>query len=164
VNPGWIHELVAAIGLKGAEAIAKRHGIEIDVGEVKTVKEYTQAASENGDEGPQPIDVASRVVAHLFHRIPGIKKIGKRAEGKEKKAGIVSDSLALVAQLMARNEALVVEKGAETAEAIGGDLLNNLVKGLQPRPASGVINDTDIPDFGRAEPEVVPINNETEVQ
>jgi hypothetical protein len=156
--------LVAAVTLKGVEAVAKRHGVEIDVGQVKTVKEYTQTISESDDDGPQPIDVASRVVAHLFHRIPGIKKIGKRAEGKERKAGIVSDTLALVAQLAARNEQLIVEKGAETAEAVGGEILGNVLQGLSVKP-NGVVTDADQTDFGVVEPDnVTPINQDTEVK
>lgn len=140
--------------LKGAQAAAKKHGIDIDVGEVKTVKEYTQAATSD-EEIPQPIEVASRVVAHLFHRIPGIKKLGKRAEGKDKKAGIVSDTLALLAQLMARNEEYVVDTGVKVAETAGNDLIQTLVKGFQS--PSGVVSDDDgIIHLGVVEPDSVP--------
>jgi hypothetical protein len=141
--------------LKGAEAAAKKHGINIDVGDVKTVKEYTQAATDSEDI-PQPIEVASRVIAHLFHRIPGIKKLGKRAEGKDKKAGILSDTLALVAQLMARNEDLVVDTGVKVAESAGNDLIQTLVKGFQSQTGVVSDDDEDVIHLGVIQPDSIP--------
>jgi hypothetical protein len=87
------------------------------MGEVKKVDEYLSTASE-GNEGPQPVEVASRVVAHLAHRVPLAKKITKRFEGRDKSSGIFSDIGILLAQLVSRNEELITEQGIEVISSI----------------------------------------------
>lgn len=50
-----------------------------------------------------PAETLARVIAHIFHRTPGVSRIEKRLEGKDKTAGIGSDILALLTQLAQRN-------------------------------------------------------------
>ncbi len=96
------------------EALAERNGIKLDMGDVKPVSEYLSSGSlGSGEDGPQPVVVASRVVAHLAHRFPLSKRITKRFEGRDKSAGIFSDFLTLLAQIADRNEELIKEQGAD---------------------------------------------------
>lgn len=103
--------MVAALGLKAVEALAEKHGVKLDMGTVKPVSEYVSGPSEGPT--PEPMDVAPRVVAHIAHRIPGLRKLGKMSEDKGNKTGIVTDILTLAAQLLERNEELVVDKALE---------------------------------------------------
>lgn len=68
------------------------------------------------DDAPEPIEVMARVLAHISHRIPGVRWISKklRLEGEGKSAGIGSDLISLVVQLYRRNEDVI--KAVITAE------------------------------------------------
>lgn len=90
------------------------------MGEVKKVDEYLSTASESS-EGPQPVEVASRVVAHLAHRMPLAKKITKRFEGRDKSSGIFSDIGILLAQIVSRNEELITEQGVEIISSLASN-------------------------------------------
>lgn len=61
------------------------------------------------EDAPEPIEVMARVLAHLSHRIPGVRWINKklRLEGEGKTAGIGSDLISLVVQLYRRNEDVI---------------------------------------------------------
>jgi len=104
--------VTAALALKAIEALAEKHGVKLDMGTVKPVSEYVSGPSDGPT--PEPMDVAPRVVAHIAHRIPGLRKLGKLSEVKsENKSGIVTDILTLASQLLERNEELVMDKGLE---------------------------------------------------
>lgn len=111
VEPGRVHELIAAMGLMGIKTLAERQGIELNLGKVKKVEEYLSTASEG--EGSDPVEIASRLVAHIAHRLPFVKTIGRKFEGTDKKSGIFGDLLAFGAQVASRNEDLIKEQGAE---------------------------------------------------
>lgn len=150
--------MIAATALKGAEALAKKHGIDLNVGEVKQVDDILAAGSPDNSEGPQPIDVASRVVAHLGHRLPLSKRITKKFEGKDSKSGIMSDFAALFAQLAARNEQLIVDKGGEVLSD-----LPSILKGVSKPPVSSVVTETEtVVDFGPTDPEVAVSQSDTQ--
>lgn len=92
------------------------------MGDVKPVREYMDAKTfvddpENPGEkkevdAPQPVEVASRVIAHLGYRVPGFQKLNKRFSGKDRTSGILSDLGILIGQVAARNEELLEEVGA----------------------------------------------------
>lgn len=94
--------------LKAVEAIAEKHGVKLDMGTVKPVSEYVNGPSDG--PAPEPMDVAPRVVAHIAHRIPGLRKLGKLSENKGNKTGVLTDITTLLAQLLERNEELVTDK------------------------------------------------------
>jgi len=156
VEPGWVHELIAGIGLKVVQAVAERNGISLNIGEVDT-EDLTPSVIQ-GEDGPQPVEVASRVVAHVAHRVPGVKRIEKKLEGKEKRSGILSDMGALAVQLYAKNQETV----DEFAEKVLGQAMSGLLKPRTrpmqqtPSPMDGQPN---IVDFGVASPVGSPNNN-----
>lgn len=115
VIPGKWHEVAAALLLKGIEALADRNGVKLDMGTVKPVSEYVSGPSDGPT--PEPMDVAPRVIAHVVNRIPGIRKLGKMSEDKGAKSGFLTDLTTLAAQLLERNEELVVDKGEEIVVA-----------------------------------------------
>lgn len=100
-----MHEAIAGVGLKALQAVAESKGVNLSVGDIKAEDIAPPAITDA--EGPQPLDVASRVVAHIFHRVPGVRKIEKRLEGRDKSSGILSDIGTLCAQLYVRNEGLI---------------------------------------------------------
>lgn len=156
VEPGWVHELIAGIGLKVAQAVAERNGIKLNVGEVDT-EDLTPSVIQ-GEDGPQPIEVASRVVAHVAHRVPGVRRIEKKLEGKEKRSGILSDMGALAVQLYAKNQETV----DDFAEKVLGQAMSGLLKPrnrptAQPTPSE--FGNPNIVDFGIAHPVGSPNNN-----
>lgn len=88
-----------------------RKGIALDMGEVRPVKEYMEDVSAVAAE-PDPVKVASRVVAHVAHRIPFAKSVTKRFEGHERRSGIFSDIGVLIGQIAGRNESLIKDHAA----------------------------------------------------
>ena len=120
------------------EAIAERKGIKLNVGDIS---KEDLAPSLTAEDAPQPLEVASRIVAHIGHRIPGVRKIEKRLEGKDKTAGILSDFLGLAAQLYARNEQAI-------NEAAGIVLASKIPGGQAAAPDMGEA----VVDFGAVAP------------
>ena len=61
------------------------------------------------DDAPEPIEVLAHLLAHVFHRIPGVRWISKklRLEGEGKSAGMGSDIISLIVQLYRRNEDVI---------------------------------------------------------
>lgn len=59
------------------------------------------------DDAPEPAVLLSRILAHVGHRIPGFRRIEKRLEGREARAGLGSDVVALLLQLYFRNRDLI---------------------------------------------------------
>lgn len=59
------------------------------------------------DDSPEPAVLLSRILAHIGHRIPGFRRIEKRLEGREARAGLGSDVIALALQLYFRNRDLI---------------------------------------------------------
>jgi hypothetical protein len=107
VQPGWIHETAATFILN---LISARTGATIgkplNVGDIEPNEAALQDEIQIVSEGREPVELLARILAHIGHRTPVVKKIEKRLEGKNTKSGIFSDILALVAQLIARNKEL----------------------------------------------------------
>lgn len=102
VDPGWIHQAVGAGLLKLAQEIAESKGLNLKVGTVDLDSDPTV-----DDSGSEPADLAARLVAHAFHRLPGISRIEKQLEGQNKSSGMFSDLAALCAQLAKRNRPFI---------------------------------------------------------
>lgn len=52
----------------------------------------------------EPLELLSRIIAHLGHRIPGLKKIERRLEGNARSSGLASDLSAFLINLYTKNE------------------------------------------------------------
>lgn len=98
VEPGWIHTLLAGVTLRALKSA------DIEAGDIEDdlIRQIP-----GQEDGPEPAELLSRVYAHLSWRIPGVRSIAKRLEGKEAKAGLGSDLLALALALWLRNRDLV---------------------------------------------------------
>jgi hypothetical protein len=83
------------------EAIAARNGLTLDLVD-EEIDDLIPVAS-GGEDGPDPKEIMARLIAHMGHRIPGVKKIEKRLEGRDKTSGVWSDGAALGAVIYARN-------------------------------------------------------------
>lgn len=70
------------------------------------------------EDGREPVELLARIIAHIFHRIPGVKKVEKRLEGTDARSGLASDFAALVSQLASRNEEVVVGVGEQVVKDI----------------------------------------------
>lgn len=109
VEPGWLHEAIAIAILKGVrDSASDSIGRPLNVGDLPTAEDMVDEATDGGvgEDGREPVELLARVIAHVFHRIPGISKIEKRLEGKEARSGMASDMAALLAQLYQRNKHL----------------------------------------------------------
>lgn len=130
------------------EAIAERNGVQISVGDIET-DDITP--SFGASDGPQPLDVGARVVAHVMHRIPGVKKLEKRLEGKDKKSGMGSDLATLFGQLYVRNKAEI--------DRLAGNVVNSTIKGVvssaTPKPPAQPSVQDLFPNLGPVDPVVV---------
>lgn len=98
VTPGWIHDALAAFTLRMLEDQGADAG---DIGD-----EFLRRIP-GAEDSPEPAVLLSRVYAHLAYRIPVMRSVAKRFEGREARAGLASDLLALVLQLWVRNRDLV---------------------------------------------------------
>lgn len=135
VNPGWVHDLAGGVGLKLLEAVAQRNGVDLNIGDVD-VRNLTPAVMQ-ADEGPQPKEIASRLAAHLGHRIPGIRKLEKRMEGQDKTSGVLSDLGVLLGQLYYRNKDEI------------DTIISSIISGkLQKKRTSNSTQSADHQDFG----------------
>lgn len=134
-----MHEVLGIIGLKVIEAIAAKNGLTLDLVD-EDMDDLIPVAS-GGEDGPDPKEVMARLVAHLGHRIPGVKKIEKRLEGRDKTSGLWSDGAALGAIIYARN-----------SEAIETLIKNTLTGANRPdrnkRPINGDVPIDTTVDFG----------------
>lgn len=137
--------------LKAIEALAERNGVKLDMGTVKPVSEYVSGPSDGPT--PEPMDVAPRVIAHIAHRIPGIRKLGKLSEDKGSKTGVFTDITTLIAQLLERNEDLVMDKGLEVVGLAANP--NRLHKDTpqQAPPMRDVVLVDDVPLVQPEQPE-----------
>jgi hypothetical protein len=115
VRPGWLHKTLAASSLKVVQGRARAQGVEVDVGDIKV--EAPEIAE--GENGTEPVELLSRIIAHLFHRTPGLKKVEKRLEGEQRSSGILSDILALIVQIGRRNAPLIESAIGEVIERSG---------------------------------------------
>ncbi len=106
VDPGWLHEAIAKLILALAQSRVQGAAVPVDLGNVKT-DEVISAITPEDDGGKEPVDLLARVVAHIFHRIPGVRQVEKRLEGKDQSSGLASDLLAFVVQLIRRNEPVI---------------------------------------------------------
>lgn len=132
--------------LKGVQLLAEKNGVRLDLGNVKRVDQYISAANDDADR-PEPVEVASRLVAHIAHRLPFAKTVTKRFEGKDKNSGIFSDLMALGAQVASLNEDLITEQAdAMLSKAVNGN-----------KPQSPVFDTDGIHvDFGEVTPTFIP--------
>lgn len=115
VDPGWFHEALADGLLKLTKKTVDDvtpEGVEFVAGDLKAVEEVIPT------ESREPVDLLARIIAHVFHRIPGLKRVEKRLEGSELKAGVGSDLLAFAAQIFNRNKHLipVIVDAVQTAQ------------------------------------------------
>jgi hypothetical protein len=120
------------------QAVAERNGLTLDVGDVDDdlVPEVMQV-----EDGPQPKVIAARLAAHLGHRIPGLRKLEKRAEGKDKASGVLSDMGVLLGQLYYRNK--------DEIHSILGDLISGkLTTQKRSKGSNGQVQPGDRVDFG----------------
>jgi hypothetical protein len=87
-------------------------GVEFVAGDLKEMEEVIP------ESGREPVDLLARIIAHIAYRLPGVKNIEKRLEGKDIKSGFASDLLAFASQLFARNKHLlpVIVEAARTAQ------------------------------------------------
>lgn len=98
MEPGWIHEAIAAAILKSLQ------DRRVDVGDV--TDDFLRSIP-GAEDAPEPAVLLARVVAHIGHRIPGVRRIEKRLEGREARSGLGSDMTALLLQLYIRNRDLI---------------------------------------------------------
>lgn len=125
VEPGWIHEALADATL----GLLKRQ-VKLDVGNL----ESPLTGGVGTDDGPEPRDLLARVYAHVGHRVPGVKRLEKRLEGSDKRAGIAADVGALCAQLYRRNSELF----DEVAPQLVARFFNGLNKSATDAPGATV--------------------------
>lgn len=69
-------------------------------------------------DGPEPIEIASRVVGHIFRKVPGAGKLSKLTEGKDKKSGLLTDIGVLLYSLIALNEDTIYEASEKAVVGI----------------------------------------------
>lgn len=107
VRPGWIHQTFAVATLRVIQGQARRRlGTDLDVGDVASY-EAPEAVRVAEGEGRQPVELLSRLYAHTFYRIPGVRKIEKRLEGEAASSGIASDFMAFAVQIARRNKDII---------------------------------------------------------
>lgn len=56
------------------------------------------------EDGREPVELLSRLYAHIGHRIPLINRVEKRFEGQDKTSGMASDLFAFLVQVGKRNK------------------------------------------------------------
>lgn len=127
------------IGLKVVQAVAERNGVKLDIGDDKEFEDLESIIAVDGD-GPDPQEIAARMAAHLGHRIPGVRKIEKRLEGRDKTSGIWSDAGILIGQLYVRNKSTINKLASEM---LSGKLPN------KRRPGSPGADQPTTIDFGK---------------
>lgn len=120
------------------QAVAERNGIELDIGDDKEFEDLESIVAVDGD-GPEPQEIAARMAAHIGHRIPGVRKIEKRLEGRDKTSGIWSDAGVLIGQLYVRNKSTINKLASEM---LSGKLPN------KHRSAQSNGNPSNTIDFG----------------
>jgi hypothetical protein len=112
VEPSWVHTSIAGAILKGFQdaAIKTPDGAPaIDVGKVPDeLLDIVPGEGGEETEGPEPIDILARVIAHIFHRTPGMKRLETKLEGQELRSGMFADVGALIAVLFRKNKPLIV--------------------------------------------------------
>ena len=132
-----MHELAGVVGLKIVQAIAERNGIDLDIGDERDFEDLESIITVDG-EGPDPQEIAARMVAHIGHRIPGVKRIEKRLEGRDKTSGMWSDAGILIGQLYIRNK--------KTINKLASDILSGKMPNRKA-PINGDAQNGTI-DFG----------------
>lgn len=138
VDPGWVHSATANGILRfTSEKVKDVTGEPLNVG---TLAEWEPTDVETRE----PVELLSRIIAHLFHRIPFAKRVEKRLEGKELKSGLASDFFALLAQLYRRNKHLTPYVMAQVNEALKEVNAQKKNKGKTDEPAK-----MPGPDFDR---------------
>lgn len=108
VTPGWVHKAIAAKMLAFMRDNSEQaFGKPLDVGELP---ETNELALEGGIiDNRSPLELLSRIIAHIFHRVPGLSKVERRLEGTQRSSGIMSDISAFVMNIYGRNESLIKE-------------------------------------------------------
>lgn len=109
VDPSWVHDLLAALTVKALQ------GRGFSAGEV--TDDFVRAIP-GAEDSPEPALLLARIYAHLAWRLPGIRSLAKRFEGRERKAGLGSDSFALAVQLYLRNREQIATFQAEAARKV----------------------------------------------
>ena len=123
------------------QQLAEKRGITLYVGDLD---DPSRPKPEPSGPDTAPLDVTSRIIAHLGHRIPGVKKIEKRFEGQDKNSGILSDITSLFANLFERNEDLI---GGVIVDALAGKGINLPISLTPDSPPQDAVY-----DFGEVDP------------
>lgn len=84
--------------------------VDVSVGDLPVPA--TEGGSEIED-GREPVELLARILAHAGHRIPGLRSVEKKLEGTDAKSGMLSDIIALISQLISRNDELALKVGEE---------------------------------------------------
>lgn len=78
-------------------------GAPLDVGELGEWDDVVSDGEPAAGDNREPVELLARVIAHVAHRTPGLRRVEKKLEGKDLKSGPLSDLFALLAQLWRRN-------------------------------------------------------------
>jgi hypothetical protein len=137
VEPGFIHRKIATGILRALQDKASATvGAPVSVGELPLP--VAQGGNGEMEDGREPVELLARVIAHVAHRIPGLKKVEKRLEGNDARSGLGSDLLALVSQLVSRNEELAFTM----AEGITSDAIKSVIPKKPHKPEAEPVQAT----------------------
>lgn len=120
------------------QALAEHNGIELDIGQDRSFEDLESIISADAENGPDPQEIAARIAAHLGHRIPGVRRIEKRLEGRDKTSGVWSDAGILIGQLYVRNK--------QAIDKLTTEMLSGMMPGK--RRSSVPTTDQTAVDFG----------------
>lgn len=102
--------------LRGAQKVADSKGIDLDVGEFPTI---TLIDTEGDSLDPErPVRLVAHIIARGADRSKFLRKFSRHMEGREAKAGIVSDILAVGYELARRNSDELEKLGREYVESV----------------------------------------------
>jgi hypothetical protein len=116
IEPGHVHRKIAAVALRKLQE--KTDG-KIAVGDLPVP--VSEGGDGSAEDGREPVELLARILAHVGHRIPGLRKVEGALEGADKKSGMLSDLAAFAGQLVSRNEDLFIALG----EQVLGDVMAN---------------------------------------
>lgn len=119
VEPGFIHRKIATVMLTTLQNKAAAANILVTVGALpEPVTVTVDGEAVVTDDGREPVELLARILAHIGHRVPGIRKVEKRLEGTDARSGLASDLLALFSQLIARNEEVATTQAANVVKDV----------------------------------------------
>lgn len=99
IEPGTVHYHVAEMLLKQAQARAASKGIALDIGEMVT----GSGAASPSDDPQTLVKTVGHAVARVGDKFGPLRKLSRHLEGRERRAGLLADIAAAVAELYRRN-------------------------------------------------------------